>query len=84
MQNEDITLPLVIDIGFKLGEMMQKIQTTPYFLKENTYLHKSTQGSQQCILTGLCSRSDPAHKDHWSLSDFQRADVNLINSYVFN
>lgn len=70
MQKEDITLPLVIDIGFKLGEMMQKIQTTPYFLKENTYLHKSTQGSQQCILTGLCSRSDPAHgiTDHFQIS----------------
>lgn len=38
MKKEDITQPLTIDLGFRLGEMMQKVQTIPNFLKENIYL----------------------------------------------
>lgn len=44
MKKEDITQPLIIDTGFRLGEVIRKVQTTPYSLNEEIYLHKSTQG----------------------------------------
>lgn len=44
-KKEDITQPLITDIGFRLGEMMQKVQTALYFLKQNIYIrvHRGSQ-----------------------------------------